>query len=87
MTLFFLLMIAVTIYYFFITKGENIFKATSDTTKRCSNCHNPVKEDFNVCPICKETLKKKCEKCGEKVETSWKYCPYCEEPTDGSGGR
>lgn len=87
MTLFFLLLIAILIYYFFIYKSENVFKIRLNGTRRCPNCHNAVKDDFNVCPICKETLKRKCLKCGEKIESSWKYCPYCEEPADGSGGK
>jgi len=37
-----------------------------------------VEPDFNVCPVCKETLKKKCNNCGESVDVTWKYCPYCE---------
>ncbi|WP_412176711.1 double zinc ribbon domain-containing protein [Bacillus sp. T3] len=47
--------------------------------KKCPNCSNSIKTDFNVCPVCKETLRKKCGACGKMVDITWKYCPYCEE--------
>ena len=49
------------------------------TDKKCPNCSNPVEIEFNVCPVCKETLRKKCHCCGSMVDITWKYCPYCEE--------
>jgi len=45
--------------------------------KKCPNCGNPINAGFNVCPVCKETLKKKCSSCGNMVDINWKYCPYC----------
>jgi len=46
--------------------------------KNCPNCNNPIEDSFNVCPICKETLKKRCTNCKELIDASWKFCPYCE---------
>ncbi|MGJ7920277.1 zinc ribbon domain-containing protein [Neobacillus sp. LXY-4] len=79
MTLLFLIIIAALIYYIFIQKQANntVFSGAND--KKCPNCSNPVKADFNVCPVCKETLRKKCHSCGNLVDVTWKYCPYCEE--------
>lgn len=82
MTLLFLILAAIVIYYLFINKDINKLGIYSRTEKICPNCKNPVEENFNVCPVCKETLKKKCGKCGEKVNTGWKYCPYCESLLD-----
>lgn len=78
MTLFFLIILAIIIYYTLLygKNHKNILKV--DESKKCPNCGNPVEKNFNVCPICKETLKKKCTDCGESVDASWKYCPYCE---------
>lgn len=78
MTLFLLIIAAIAIYYLFLDKDINGKKFFTSNEKRCSNCKNIVEESFNVCPICKETLKKKCENCGERVSPRWKYCPYCE---------
>jgi RNA polymerase subunit RPABC4/transcription elongation factor Spt4 len=77
MTLFFLILAAILIYYFFIYRdnGKYLF---FEVGKRCPNCKNIVKDSFNVCPICKETLKKKCVHCGERINVEWKFCPYCE---------
>lgn len=78
MTLFLLIVIAIAIYYVFIYKQTytNIF--ANGESKKCPNCGNGVEKNFNVCPICKETLKKKCSNCENMVEVNWKYCPFCE---------
>jgi RNA polymerase subunit RPABC4/transcription elongation factor Spt4 len=78
LTLVFLLIIAGVIYYFFIYKGSYKTMLFSSDNKKCPNCQNPVEPDFNVCPVCKETLKRKCNNCGASVDVTWKYCPYCE---------
>ena len=78
MTLFFLIIVAGLIYYFIIYKMEYKSLFQSKQSKKCPNCSNYVEKNFNVCPICKETLKKKCLSCSEMVDISWKYCPYCE---------
>lgn len=78
MTLFVLIIIAIAIYYFFIYQKNYTGFFANDKSKKCPNCSNPIENDFNVCPICKETLKKKCTECGNMVEIGWKYCPFCE---------
>lgn len=84
MTLFLFIIAAIAIYYFFIYKDSSKNRLFTNDEKRCPNCKNAVEESFNVCPICKETLRKKCESCGERVNAQWKYCPYCEKPTNKS---
>ncbi len=78
MTLLFLIAIILIIYYFFIYKEayKNIFEQKNG--KKCPNCGNPVESNYNVCPVCKETLRKKCPDCGKMVDINWKHCPYCE---------
>jgi len=78
LTLLLLILIAITIYYFFIYKQSNIATLFNGSKKKCPNCQNPIESDFNVCPVCKETLKRKCSSCGESVDITWRYCPYCE---------
>lgn len=84
MTLFLFILAAIVIYYFFIYKDSSKYRFFMNKEKRCPNCKNVVEENFNVCPICKETLKKKCENCGERINAEWKYCPYCENPVGKS---
>jgi len=84
MTLFLLILATIAIYYFFIYK-ENGKQILLKTGKRCPNCKNIVKDSFNVCPICKETLKRKCGNCGERIDIDWKFCPYCENKIDKGG--
>jgi len=79
MTLLFFIISAGIIYYLFIYKDNYKSIVNSDNQKRCPNCGNAIEDNFNVCPICKETLKRKCPNCGERVEVAWKYCPYCEK--------
>jgi len=69
LTLLLLILIAIIIYY------STIFSVNSN--KKCPNCQHSVESEFNVCPICKETLKRRCNKCSEFVDVTWKYCPYC----------
>lgn len=49
------------------------------TGPSCPKCHNAVKEDFIICPICKYKLKRPCvnENCKQMLESSWDVCPYC----------
>jgi RNA polymerase subunit RPABC4/transcription elongation factor Spt4 len=46
---------------------------------KCPNCGSKIEKEFNVCPICKESLKKPCHNCSEIIEAHWNYCPYCEK--------
>lgn len=81
MTLLLLILAAIAIYYFFIYKGNGVYKINTfikTVQKRCPNCKNPVEDSFNICPVCKETLKRKCSNCGERINAEWMYCPYCE---------
>ena len=84
MTLLFLVIAAIIIYYVFIYRDSIKLNFFTGRGNLCPNCHNPVEDSFNVCPICKETLKKKCPNCQEHINPSWKYCPFCEKPADGS---
>jgi len=87
MTLFLFIVIAGAVYYFIIYKTDykKLFHGSEE--KKCPNCGNNVEKSFNVCPICKETLKRKCPNCKEMVEVSWKYCPYCESNLKQGDGR
>lgn len=82
MTLFILVIVAFATYYLFIYRGgyKEIFDNNKE--KKCPNCQSHVEENFNVCPICKETLKKKCPNCSERIDVRWNFCPFCEEPIE-----
>lgn len=44
----------------------------------CYSCGKKLKDDWNVCPYCKEPVKTtKCNNCGNTVRLNWNYCPYC----------
>lgn len=77
MALFFLILLAFLIYYLLIERGSGNSKNMCQSEKKCPTCHNPVEDSFNLCPICKETLKKACPHCGEKVQIGWRFCPFC----------
>jgi len=51
----------------------------SATGPTCPKCHNPIKENFVLCPICKFKLKRPCinENCKQMLEANWDVCPYC----------
>lgn len=78
MTLLTLIIIALVIYFIVVQKdygGSNFIMSKS---KKCPNCNTPIEDYFNVCPVCKETLKTKCIQCNQTIEANWIYCPYCE---------
>ncbi len=77
MTLLFLVLLILILYYFFIYKEAYRSIFNKNKGKKCPNCGNPIEANYNVCPICKETLKKKCPDCSKMVDVNWKYCPYC----------
>ena len=78
LTLFLLVVIALIIYALFVYQGDNSNGRTYNAGGKCPNCGSSVESRFNVCPICKETLRTNCPNCGEKVSVTWDYCPYCE---------
>lgn len=80
MTLLFLILTAILIYYFLVYRTDETNLLNSSARLKCPSCSNAVEKDYNVCPICKETLKRKCANCGEMLEGHWNYCPYCEAP-------
>ena len=49
----------------------------SYTEKICTNCKNPVDENFINCPFCGYKLKNNCNSCGCAVEPVWNICPKC----------
>lgn len=46
----------------------------------CSQCGQPVREEFLACPHCGAALKLRCERCGCPVEADWKVCAQCGAP-------
>jgi len=44
----------------------------------CSNCNEPVKKHWKVCPVCETALGQfSCPQCGQTVKGNWKRCPEC----------
>jgi len=78
MTLLTLIIIALLIYFIFIQQGYVKNNKFVNNGRKCPNCNNPIEDNYNVCPICKETLKTKCIQCNANIEADWTYCPYCE---------
>lgn len=77
MTLLVLVLIAFLVYYLLIyKKGYRLNNLNAKS--KCPNCNSSIEKEFNVCPICKESLKISCKNCGEINEAHWNYCPYCE---------
>lgn len=77
MTLLLLVAVILIIYYFFIYKENYKTFFDQKSGQKCPNCGNHIESSYNVCPVCKETLKKKCPDCEKMVDINWKYCPYC----------
>jgi RNA polymerase subunit RPABC4/transcription elongation factor Spt4 len=44
----------------------------------CSQCGEPVRSGYKVCPYCGHRLEQACPGCGKPVSTDWKVCPHCE---------
>lgn len=43
----------------------------------CPSCHEPVEEDFLLCPHCSTRLKNQCSNCNRLMKLEWNVCPYC----------
>jgi RNA polymerase subunit RPABC4/transcription elongation factor Spt4 len=43
----------------------------------CSSCRRAVREDFVMCPYCRESLRTACGECGEYLANAWVACPFC----------
>lgn len=43
----------------------------------CPACHEPVEEDFMICPNCANRLKNQCPTCHRLMKLEWNICPYC----------
>ena len=43
----------------------------------CPSCHEPVAEDFLVCPNCSTRLKNRCTNCSRLMKLDWNVCAYC----------
>lgn len=52
-------------------------RPSSQITKPCPNCEEPVNQDFAYCPHCAASLQATCPQCGKAVEPDWKVCPHC----------
>lgn len=46
----------------------------------CARCGYPVKDDYVVCPNCKQKLKDVCSVCKKPLDFNWVTCPYCGTP-------
>lgn len=51
---------------------------------RCSQCDEPVTEQYTVCPHCGAKLRPACPNCAFPVESDWNVCPRCSTPLDGA---
>ncbi len=45
--------------------------------ERCPACQMPVREDYLVCPNCKQNLKVSCANCSQPMDPAWRVCPFC----------
>lgn len=43
----------------------------------CPSCHEPVEDDFLLCPNCSTRLKNRCTNCHKLMRLDWNICPYC----------
>lgn len=43
----------------------------------CSSCRRSVRDDFVICPYCRESLRTSCSECGEYLANAWVACPFC----------
>ena len=43
----------------------------------CPSCHEPVEDEFMICPNCATRLKNRCPNCNRLMKLDWNICPYC----------
>ncbi|MGH2541557.1 MAG: zinc ribbon domain-containing protein [Ardenticatenaceae bacterium] len=43
----------------------------------CPACHEPVSEEFMLCPNCATRLHNRCTTCDRLLRLDWNICPYC----------
>lgn len=46
-------------------------------TPRCPSCQQPVRDEYLVCPTCRQSLKVACKSCGKPIDPLWRACPFC----------
>ena len=60
-----------------------IIRSDNKTVKvKCITCGNNVKEEYNICPYCGNSLDYKCRECGTKISPNWILCPKCGTKTE-----
>lgn len=48
-----------------------------DTLRKCPNCGEEIKANWQICPSCETTLSLNVCQCGEPIKPHWKRCPRC----------
>jgi len=48
--------------------------------RRCPQCSETVRPEFNYCPRCDLQLNPTCASCGKTARFGDKFCPYCGKP-------
>ena len=70
--------VAVLLYQNHSTILENFHtKRKGVSNKQCSNCNQPIPEEYTFCSECGAKVKQNCESCGAEIRTKWKCCPEC----------
>ena len=55
-------------------------------SEKCSECGEPVDDEWIVCPDCGAALSPtSCEGCGKELKPNWKACPHCGRKRDDDG--
>lgn len=63
------------------TKEHDLFYASilDKNITVCSSCQSLVRNDFNHCPSCGNSLLQTCAHCGTRINSLWRHCPNCSE--------
>lgn len=59
------------------TLEEEALRLELDRDVACPSCSRPIREDYLVCPACREQLKSACTSCSKPLANAWVACPYC----------